>query len=160
MVRKLFLPLTQDANRKPTADAIRKRLGGRASTDPGAGEIVTLKIDGSVERAGVVLFTHGDEIDVWLESGVVRRSHRASAEPARGAVSKDLTDLASDARIFGELSEGQRVRYLHDARLDEGTLVEKCRFGALVLRDDGAIVGVGFRRVWPLIQQQSDLQKN
>ena len=30
-----------------------------------------------------------------------------------------------------------------------GKLVEKCRYGALVVREDGAVVAVGFRKLWP-----------
>jgi len=30
-----------------------------------------------------------------------------------------------------------------------GKVVEKCRWGALVLREDGAVVAVGFRKLWP-----------
>ena len=32
--------------------------------------------------------------------------------------------------------------------MGEGTLVEKCRFGALIERGDGAVIGAGFRRIW------------
>jgi len=31
----------------------------------------------------------------------------------------------------------------------DGKVVEKCRWGALILRDDGSIVSVGFRKLWP-----------
>lgn len=152
MSRKLSLPLTLDARSKPTADAIRRRLGGRASTEAGAGEIVRVTTDGGAERVGVVLFTRGEDLDVWTDHGVVRRARRDHVEAATRdtAVSKDLGAVASDARIFGGLAEGQRVRYQHDAGLSEGVLVEKCRFGALLLRDDGVLLGVGFRRIWPL----------
>jgi hypothetical protein len=54
--------------------------------------------------------------------------------------------VALDARAFADLREGQRVGYHHEGRLGEGTLVEKCRFGGLVERGDGTIVGVAFRR--------------
>jgi hypothetical protein len=42
------------------------------------------------------------------------------------------------------------VRYADDAgALIDGKLIEKCRWGALVARDDGAVVAVGFRKLWP-----------
>ena len=158
MGRKLFLPLTVDTPKKPTADAIRKRLGGRVSTEPGAGEIVAITTDGGAERVGVVLFTRGEDVDVWTDHGVVRRARRASTRPFRSPVSKELTAVAGDARVFGGLLEGQRVRYQHESGLNEGTIVEKCRFGVLLERDDGVLVGVGFRRIWPL--NPTDAQQN
>jgi hypothetical protein len=105
--------------------------------------------DAGAERVGVVLFIHGDDLDVWIDHGLVRRTRRASTRPARGPVSKELSGVAGDARVFGGLMEGQRVRYQHEAGFAEGLLVEKCRFGALLERDDGVLVGVGFRRIWP-----------
>lgn len=153
MGRKVFLPLTQSSMvhpSQPTVDAVRRRLGGRASTDSGAGEIVALTRTAGVERAGVVLFTSGDALLVWVAEGIVRKTQRALVQPVRAPVSEDLIALAGDARVFGDLKEGERVRYHHESGLGEGKLIEKCRFGALLLRDDGAVIGVGFRRIWPL----------
>jgi hypothetical protein len=150
MGRKLSLPLTLDNAKKPTTDAVRKRLGGRASTEAGAGEIVSLTTEGGSTRVGVVLFARGEDVDVWTDHGVVRRARRTSTAPCREEVPKELEQVADDARIFGGLCEGQRVRYQHETGLEEGVLVEKCRFGALLRRDDGVILGVGFRRIWPL----------
>lgn len=148
MSRKLFLPLSLDAPTKPTADQIRKRLGGRASTEEGAGDVVRITTEGGVERVGVVLFTRGEDVDVWTDHGVVRRTRRAQLSPCSDDIPSDLRAVAGDARLFGALVEGQRVWYHHDAGLGEGKLLEKCRFGGLVLRDDGAVMGVGFRRLW------------
>ena len=73
-----------------------------------------------------------------------RRSHEG------GEVAIELEKIAGDARLFGQLAEGQPVRYADDAgALVNGKVVEKCRWGALVLRDDGAVVAVGFRKLWP-----------
>lgn len=148
---------------KPTVDEIRRRLGGRASTGPGAGELVTLTIPGGEELPGVVLFADGDDVDVWVEqpgssvavalgSAVVRRARRSDLRPLRAPALKDLGDLvavAGDARVFGALLEGQRIRYPTEQGVTEGILVEKCRFGAVVERSDGSLVGVGFRRLLP-----------
>jgi hypothetical protein len=43
------------------------------------------------------------------------------------------------------------VRFLErdGAPAAEGVLFERCRFGALVAKDDGTIVAVGYRRLWP-----------
>lgn len=153
MVRRLSLPLTFDAGdnavKTPAVDVVRKRLGGRASTEPGAGDLVALTTDGGSERVGVVLFVRGDDLDVWVDHGLVRRTRRSSIRPLKAPIAKELADVAGDARVFGGLLEGQRVRYQHEAGFGEGMLVEKCRFGALLERDDGVLVGVGFRRIWP-----------
>lgn len=149
MVRRFSLPLTPDSLRKPTTDAIRKRLGGRASTEGGAGDAVMITTDGGATRVGVVLFVRGEDLDIWVEHGRVRRARRSSVRPMSAPISKEFADIANDARVFGGLVEGQRVRYQHDDGFAEGVLIEKCRFGALLERDDGVLVGVGFRRIWP-----------
>ena len=149
MARRLFLPLAAgDPDASPTVDTVRKRLGGRASTEPGAGDLVAVASEQGAARRGVVLFVQGDEIDVWLEGGVVRRTRRSKTAEAAEAAG-DLASIARAARIFAALAEGQRVRYQHEAGVGEGALVEKCRFGALVERGDGRVLGVGFRRLWP-----------
>jgi hypothetical protein len=186
MVRKLSLPLfhldpgsalaTPSPGEKPTVDAVRRRLGGRATTEAGAGELVTLTTREGGELRGVILFARGEDVDVWIErggsppparlpwvlgaappgapatsprSGVVHRTRRADVAPLRAPASKDLDAVAGDARAFAGLREGERIRFQTEGGLAEGLLIEKCRFGALVQRDDGTVVGVGFRRVWP-----------
>jgi hypothetical protein len=145
MTRRLSLhPATWGAAPRPTVDAVRKRLGGRASTEPGAGEVVSLGDAG--DRTGVVLFVRGEQLDVWLSGDRVQRVRRSDTRPAEGAPARDLAAVAGDARAFADLSEGQRVAFVDEGRRGEGALVEKCRFGALVERGDGSVVGVGFRR--------------
>ena len=150
MSRRLFLPLADgDPAASPTVDAVRRRLGGRASTEPGAGELVAVASDHGAARAGVVLFVQGDDVDVWLSGGLVRRTRRSRVVTAAEASGSDeLLSIAHAARIFAALAEGQRVCYQHDRGVVEGDLVEKCRFGALVERGDGTVLGVGFRRLW------------
>ncbi len=130
---------------KPTVDAVRKRLGGRARSDPGVGALVTLRNGGM----GIVLFVRGDDLEVWVDAGLVRRVQRQDTAAADGAIDRDLFEVASDARAFAELAEGDRVTFEQDGapRPSEGVLVEKCRFGALVETSSGAVVGVGFRRI-------------
>jgi len=149
MTRRFSLPISLGArSRPPTVDEVRKRLGGRASTDTGAGELVYLSTERGIERVGVVLFARGDELDVCVESGVVRRIKRASTRPADTTVSEELLSMACDARAFAALRENQRVLYSHASGTGEGVLVEKCRFGALIERSDGAVIGASFRRVF------------
>ena len=147
------LPVT---GTKPTVEAIRKRLGGRVSSGPSIGHVVALEPDRGVERIGVVIFARGDEVDVWTGGGialpgVVRRTRRSKTSAFHGLVPKPLLRIADDARVFAELAEGNEVVYQpRDGDIERGILIEKCRYGALVLRDDGTVVGVGFRRLWPI----------
>ncbi|WP_437513348.1 hypothetical protein [Sorangium sp. So ce1099] len=181
MTRKLSLPLLNlghparaaaPASAKPTVDEVRERLGGRASTEPGVGELVLLTAAAGKALPGVVLFRRGAAVDVWIDApeapssvqdetkrslsmrsmshrGLVRRARPADIAPLRVPAPESLVAVAADARVFAALSEGQRIRFQDGGDLAEGTLVEKCRFGGLVRRDDGVIVGVGFRRLWP-----------
>src|SRR5690242_8897491 len=108
MSRRLFLPLaTPGGAARPTVDTIRKKLGGRASTEAGAGEVVSLSTERG-ERTGVVLFVRGEEIDVWTEGDLVRRVRRAATRPVDGMVSPAVLAVAEDARVFATLREGQR----------------------------------------------------
>jgi hypothetical protein len=156
MGRRLLLPLSIAPTRgaeRPSVDAVRRRLGGRASTEAGAGEVVSFRDERGLPRVGVVLFVRGEDLDVWVQGDVVRRVRRPGAAPADGVVPPELLEVSGDARIFAELREGQRVRYQRapDAGgAGEGMLVEKCRFGGLIERGDGAVLGVGFRRLWPV----------
>jgi hypothetical protein len=133
-------------------ESIRQRLGGRELSTPGAGEIVLIPLPTGEERSGVVLFATAELLDVWLGLGTVRRVPRDQVQPCLETPAHELMVLASDVRVFVGLNEGQRVRCgSREGRLDEGRLLEKCRYGALVERDDGVIVGAGFQRIWPAI---------
>lgn len=149
MGRKLALPVLVPAAPMPSVDRIRKRLGGRASTEPGTGDVVSFSTDGGIHQTGVVIFIRGDEIDVYVSDNVVRRIRRASAKSTDAALAPAFVRIAESARIFERLAEGQQVRFTSDEQAYEGILVEKCRFGALVERNDGKIVGLGFQRLWP-----------
>lgn len=62
----------------------------------------------------------------------------------------EIEAIAGDARLFGQIVEGQAVRYADEAgALVQGVVIEKCRWGALVRRLDGVVVAVGFRKLWP-----------
>lgn len=149
MARKLPVFLSFSGPSRPTVDAIRAKLGGRASTELGAGELVSVSLAGGFEHPGIVIYTRGEDVDVWTGEGVVRRASKGAVKPAGGPVPDGFAQVAADADTFSRLFEGQRVRYRHDRGTAEGTLVEKCKFGALVERDDRTIVGVSFRRLWP-----------
>lgn len=143
------LPVAERVTRTPTTDAIRTRLGGRARTLPGVGRLVLVHHAGR-SIAGVVLFVSESSCDVWLGDNLVRRVPTAQALPLEGVADASVHAIAADAARFAALSEGSRVRFeLRSGAPEEGTLIEKCRFGALIVRADGGIVGVGFRRIAP-----------
>jgi hypothetical protein len=148
MARKLGIQLVRYLE-STSVGAVRKRLGGRATSDPGAGEVVRIVRGTAPDVLGVVLFASGDELHVLTDEVTVRRTSRTHVSPAHGTSSEALASLAADARVFGSLLEGQRVRYVDGASLAEGTLVEKCRYGAIVVRDDRTLMGIGFRMIWP-----------
>jgi hypothetical protein len=141
------LPLV-DVAVPPTVEAARKRLGGRASTSPGVGRIVVLP---GWQAPGVVVFAADDECHVLFASGVVRRARAEALAAHAGEAPRELARLADDARVFATLQEGDRVRYERaPGEFAEGTLREKCRFGALVTSGAGKSVAVGFRKLWPV----------
>jgi hypothetical protein len=151
--RKHTLPLLDTAGPRteagpPHLESARRSLGGRASTSATAGALVALRADSA--HPGVVLYASETEVDVWLGDGRVRRTRPDRVDPYRGPAPAALLPVAADARVYAALAEGQRVVY-QDERGDaaEGLLVEKCRYGALVARDDGTMLAVGFRRLLP-----------
>ncbi|HEY8074870.1 MAG TPA: hypothetical protein VIF62_12190 [Labilithrix sp.] len=164
MAKKIVLPLLGELAKresapappkKPSIDAARARLGGRAKDAGPAslppGTIVRVKDSDAI---GVVVFASARDAHVLLGGSRLRRLGAEDVEAVgaggEAAAGDALTAVAADARVFWLLAEGQSVRYADAAGdLRDGKLVEKCRYGALVLRDDGAIVAVGFRKLWP-----------
>lgn len=131
-------------------DLVRQRLGGRGQSLAGVGEIVQLRRPDGTVRTGVILFATDDHFDVWIGAGQVLRVRRSEIEPADTNPPRDFVLVASDARVFSTLNEGESVHFNVSAtRHDEGTLAEKCRYGAIVKRGDGTLVGVGFQKLWP-----------
>lgn len=162
MGKKLNLPVfAETAGRtakkpakKPSAAVARERLGGRIeigdSGDVAPGRVVTVAFPSGRRRAAVVLWCGANEAHVLLDGIRLRRLPPADLGPYAGDVDEDLTKIAADAHLFGLLVEGEAVRYAEDGGgLRDGRLVEKCRWGGLVLREDGAIIAVGFRKLWP-----------
>lgn len=145
-MKKLSLPLFDDvlraAGATPTIARARQKLGGSGTTDERAGSPVA-DANGAV---GVVLYANGDELDVVVGSaGVVRRS-AASQWSVLDAVPPELRELAATIVRFARLREGDRVAFaLRDASPGEGLLFEKCRYGALVARDDRTILALGYQ---------------
>jgi hypothetical protein len=147
---------TKRAVKKPSLDDARNRLGGRTTDEepapPGIspGRIVRVVATGGAEHVAVVVFANADEIHLLIDGTRLRRVPPAAVDFHEGPTPNALTKIAADAHVFSRLSEGQPVRYADDrGGLLDGKLVEKCRYGALVVRGDGAVVAVGFRKLWP-----------
>ncbi len=142
------LPVTSSAAaRPPSVDEARRRLGGRAVSLPGVGEIVV-----TPAGVGVILFVETDTFDVWTGDGAGRRVPRGSCRALLDSPQDALAMIASDARVFASLQEGQPVRFSRsETASDDGVLVEKCRYGGLVERADGVVMGIGFQRLWPVL---------
>ena len=59
--------------------------------------------------------------------------------------------VAAEMRLFAALVDGDRVRWQRTGGVAEGCIVEKCRYGAILVTRDGRLIAVGFRRLWPAI---------
>ena len=144
--KKLSLPIVDDIARRagatPTIERARQKLGGPGATDARAGRTVR----DAAGALGIVLHANGDELDVIVGSaGVVRRTKAAAWTEAEAVDLGDLAEVVRDVIAFARLAVGDRVSFVVDGRLDVGLLFEKCRYGALVARDDERIVAVGYR---------------
>ena len=143
-------------DKKPSLDDARNRLGGRTTDEDappagiGPGVIVQVLANDGSKHVAVVMFANSSEVHVLIDGTKLRRVPPEAVEQNEGATPSSLSRIAADAHVFARLAEGQPVRYADDSGgLLGGKLVEKCRYGALVVRDDGAVVAVGFRKLWP-----------
>lgn len=141
--------------KKPSIEAARARLGGRITerdAPPGLapGVIVSYLETQGRRLPGVVIFASTAEVHVLLDSIRLRRFKPNELAAHEGELEIQLEKIAGDARLFGRLVEGEAVRYADEGGvLIDGRVAEKCRWGALVVRDDGSVVAVGFRKLWP-----------
>lgn len=168
MSKKINLPLASEGEetakprRRPSVEVARARLGGKPEGEgpsPAglpAGQHVRFALASGRPKSGVIVYSCAAEVHVLLDSVRLRRFPPDEVEPEHGEPDGELAKIAADARVFAMLAESQPVRYATDAgQLFEGKLIEKCGYGALVLRDDGAIVAVGFRKLWPAKAQSA-----
>lgn len=175
MARKVSLPVTDsllDAIGPPTLAAMRTKLGGRAESaeEPGiaVGAIVALQPPDTAPlpagaasmRLGIVLSVGPLDVDVYLTRGMVKRTLASLLtlhDPRKeGEVPPDLEAIRPSVEAFARLREGQRVFFERSpGTISEGTLLEKCRYGALVGDPDGKVLGVGFRKLFDTAPPQT-----
>ena len=136
----------------PKVHDARAALGGRASSSALAGTLVTVTSPAGATRPGAVVFADEASVDVWVGDGRIRRVRHADVTVAHELGEHPLAAVAADARVFASLVEGTTVRFLSPVGITlEGTLAEKCRYGALVLAADGKLLAVSFRRLFPAV---------
>jgi len=145
-----------EAKKKPSLDDARNRLGGRTTDEepapPGInpGRVVRVFANDGEEHVAVVVFANADEVHILIDGTRLRRVPPGEVHGYDGTTPSSMSKIAADAHVFSRLSEGERIRYADDkGGLLSGKLVEKCRYGALVVREDGAVIAVGFRKLWP-----------
>lgn len=141
------LGLEIDVVEAPSIDAARVALGGRVSSERGAGERVVVSMQRGGDARGIVICVYGDARDVWIGEG---RFVRVTSDRVRatGEGDDELAIVAADARRFAALSEGDGVRARRrDGTEVDGKLMEKCRYGALVAAS-GKVLAVSFRQIF------------
>jgi hypothetical protein len=135
----------------PALEGARRRLGGRSDTPseraPGALVAVTLR-DGE-KHAGILLWASAGSCDIWFDDGLARRARAETVVVHDGPTPESLVRVEAEVRMFATLAEGDRVRWERATGLADGRIVEKCRYGAIVVTRSGKVVAVGFRKLWP-----------
>jgi hypothetical protein len=151
--RRINLPLlpSLDASQRPTLERARKQLGGAGETTGFAGTVVRVPNRDDTWSVGVALYASADEVDVWLDGSRVRRARADEVHALPRDHDPALHAVIADVQVFASLHRGDAVRWQEgDGRTEEGTLIEKCRYGALVATPEGRVLAVGFRRLWPV----------
>jgi hypothetical protein len=148
--------------KKPSLDDARNRLGGRTTDEepapPGInpGRVVRVFANDGEEHVAVVVFANADEVHILIDGTRLRRVPPSAVHTYDGVTPSSMSKIAADAHVFSRLAEGEKIRYADDkGGLLSGKLVEKCRYGALVVREDGAVIAVGFRKLWPAATSSS-----
>lgn len=124
--------------------ALREKLGGLAGACARAGELVTVE---GRDGVGVLLDVDDGSAHVWLGDGRVLRTETRLLSPASDEAPPELATIARAAAAFRSLSEGDRVTFRDAGGGGEGLVADRCRFGVVVARADGSMLGVGFTRV-------------
>ena len=135
----------------PALDGARKKLGGRSvrPSERAPGALVEAVLRDGTRRAGVLLWAAGGTCDVWFDDGLARRARSEAVLPRSHPTPEALVRIEAEVRMFASMVEGDRVRWERPTGLAEGRIVEKCRYGAIVVTRGGKVIAVGFRKLWP-----------
>lgn len=141
----------------PSVDEAREALGGRIEaglrSPHEAGALIHFRDVRGNDVEGVLVFAAADALDVWVGEGRFHRvpQTRVKSVGPNAPTDHPLADVAADALVFAQLHEGARIRFVDRKNaMQAGTLVEKCRYGALVENEAKTILAVSFRRLWPV----------
>jgi hypothetical protein len=132
-------------------ESARVKLGGRA-VGPSAhppGTLVAARLRDGERHHGILLWEAGGMCDVWFDDGLARRARSEVVFPVEGPMPEPLLRIACEVRMFSTFAEGTRVRWERETGLEEGRVLEKCRYGAIVAARGGKVIAVGFRKLWP-----------
>jgi hypothetical protein len=147
-----MFPANEDGDQElPKVTQIRQRLGGRRASNDGdlAGTWVQLP---HLDNAWGVIVSSPSEHHafVWITEGLIRKVERSRLLfPTTRPNAHPLERISYDCKQFAMLVENDLVHYLNNqGEIQQGTLVELCHFGAVILRNDDVLMGVGFRRIW------------
>jgi hypothetical protein len=135
----------------PALDAARRKLGGRSlkPSEGMPGSLVEATLKDGERHAGVLLWAAEGTCDVWFDDGLARRARAEALVSLARPTPEALLRVAAEVRMFASMTEGDRVRWQRDSGVAEGRIVEKCRYGAIVVTRAGTAVAVGFRKLWP-----------
>jgi hypothetical protein len=135
----------------PALDAARRKLGGRSiapsARSPGA--LVETTLQDGTRHTGILLWASAGMCDVWFDDGLARRTRSGAVVPCAGPIPESLVRVEAEIRMFSTLAEGDRVRWEREDGLTEGRILEKCRYGAIVVTRSARLIAVGFRKIWP-----------
>ena len=132
-------------------EAARRKLGGRslAPSTRLPGTLVEATLQDGRRLAGIVLWASADSCDVWFDDGLARRARSGAVVARARPTPESLVRIEAEVRIFSALAEGDAVRWERSGCITEGRIVEKCRYGAIVVTRTARVVAVGFRKLWP-----------
>jgi hypothetical protein len=141
----------QKSGLMPALEAARRKLGGRtlAPSTRSPGALVEALLQDGRRLAGILLWASAGSCDVWFEDGLARRARSEIVTDRARPTPESLVRIEAEVRMFSALAEGDAVRWERDGCVTEGRIVEKCRYGAIVITRSTRVVAVGFRKLWP-----------
>jgi hypothetical protein len=141
----------QGAGFMPALEGARRKLGGRSlsPSERSPGALVEATLRDGLPHAGILLWASTGTCDVWFDDGLARRARSEAVLFRARPIPESLLRIAAEVRIFSGLAEGDRVQWERATGLTEGRIVEKCRYGAIVVTRGGKVIAVGFRKLWP-----------
>jgi hypothetical protein len=145
--------LREKSGLMPALEVARRKLGGRTAvpSERAPGALVEAALRDGLRHAGILLWASAGTCDVWFDDGIARRARSEAVRPRARPTPESLVRVEAEVRMFASFAEGDRVRWERPTGITEGRIVEKCRYGAIVVTRGGKVVAVGFRTLWPSV---------